>query len=205
MEKLFRDEKMNVKIVGLCGKKGSGKSSIAHFLCGKMPEVTELVPFAWPLKKMCMNAFGLSLGQVESQEGKDAVHEKSGMTVRQILQHVGTDVFRKIDPDCWVRMWEMEVLKISKPHGVVIIVPDVRFPNEAAAVREMGGIVIGLLRKPADDDHESEQSVDECVCDGFINNREMDKRQQNEAVWKRLTMPGGYLEEMRELATDLHG
>tara|TARA_R100001244_G_scaffold120565_1_gene90177 strand:- start:2776 stop:3039 length:264 start_codon:yes stop_codon:yes gene_type:complete len=41
------------------------------------------------------------------------------------------------------------------------IVPDVRFPNEADAIKQAGGKVIRLTRSPHDDQHESETALDD--------------------------------------------
>ena len=55
---------------------------------------------------------------------------------RQILQHVGTEGFRALDPNHWVKkaLHQIWLLLDSDAQGVVIT--DVRFPNESFALKE---------------------------------------------------------------------
>jgi hypothetical protein len=85
------------------------------------------------------------------------------MSGREILQKVGHGM-RQIWGDCWVFAWEREVVRVWAQAGyaVPILVDDVRYRNEVAKIKEMGGIVIRLERRPIEDVHESE-----CDLDGF--------------------------------------
>ena len=85
-----------------------------------------------------------------------------------VLQALGTDVCRSLDPDFWTKRayW-----KLQEERPKMAIFPDVRFPNEVAMIRGMGGIVIKVLRLNADDspfvasdrpaDHPSETALDD--------------------------------------------
>ena len=55
-------------------------------------------------------------------------------SVRRILQHLGTEVGRALDPGLWVYAALQEVKRIVERGGRVAIT-DVRYPNEAAALR----------------------------------------------------------------------
>jgi hypothetical protein len=58
------------------------------------------------------------------------------MTVREILQQVGTDCFRNIiHPDFWVYRG---LAKIDACSDDVVIVPDVRFENELRVLNNRG-------------------------------------------------------------------
>jgi deoxynucleotide monophosphate kinase-like protein len=66
------------------------------------------------------------------------------MTVARSLQLIGTECFRDlVDKDVWVRAlfdrWEKE----GRPP---MVISDVRFPNEAAAIRAAGGVAL-LVRR----------------------------------------------------------
>jgi hypothetical protein len=61
--------------------------------------------------------------------------------VRRALQHLGTEVGRGLDPNLWVYALLQEVKRVVEAGGRVAIT-DVRFPNEAAALR---GDVEGVL------------------------------------------------------------
>jgi hypothetical protein len=79
------------------------------------------------------------------------------------MQLVGQSM-RTIWADCWVHAWENEVVATWAEYGAVpIIVPDVRYRNEVAKIKEMGGIVIRLTRHPFEDMHPSEIELDGCM------------------------------------------
>lgn len=79
------------------------------------------------------------------------------MTHREVLQVMGTDVFRAIKDNVWAhapfnRDW-------SEYH--VVLLTDCRFPNEKLATEENGGIVIRLERDTdLIDNHPSETALD---------------------------------------------
>jgi hypothetical protein len=67
------------------------------------------------------------------------------VTVGRFLQIVGTDCFRAaVGPNVWVDA----LLGPWRAAGCpAMIVADVRFPNEARAIRDAGGVVIQVVRK----------------------------------------------------------
>lgn len=73
------------------------------------------------------------------------------------MQTLGTQWGRQmISPDIWIAAWTAQASATGEP----VIADDVRFPNEAAAVRALGGVVLWISR-PSDDlpdicAHESE-------------------------------------------------
>jgi hypothetical protein len=86
-------------------------------------------------------------------------YDSSGfMTARQVMQFVGTDIFRKMKNDIWAKA-TLSKIKQEKPK--LAIVADCRFPNEVEAIRDAGGIVIKLNRNPYNSDHSSEVALDD--------------------------------------------
>lgn len=81
------------------------------------------------------------------------------MTARAVLQHVGTDIFRRM----WADVWNEACLRqIRKDAPDVALVDDCRFPDEVEAVQRAGGKVIRLNRAPhAADQHPSERALDD--------------------------------------------
>lgn len=81
------------------------------------------------------------------------------MTARELLQEVGTGIFRRMDPDCWVRAamadCEERFLDLGYQETPLFVFDDLRFANEAAAIEKKGGVVVRLLGGTPDD-HESE-------------------------------------------------
>jgi hypothetical protein len=79
------------------------------------------------------------------------------MTAREVLQCVGTQLFRKMDSSCWARGL---VSTIEKDGFALNVVTDARFPNEISIATERGAKAIRLLRAPHEADHESELALD---------------------------------------------
>ncbi len=70
-------------------------------------------------------------------------------TIGECLQTIGTELFRdRFDSDTWVKslLYATAPGCIEKNH--IMLIPDVRFPNEADAILERGGIVVRLEGDP---------------------------------------------------------
>jgi hypothetical protein len=139
-----------VTVVGLTGLAGAGKSTVAKYLV----ETYEynLVSFAGPLKKMMRTLdpyIGLErvrwwqfwkqpkmlrlsdlLAVMSEGEIKTSQY---GAEYRRLLQSLGTDCIRAVDPDFWVNAALAQVTDPDKK----FVFDDVRFPNEAAAIKEI--------------------------------------------------------------------
>jgi hypothetical protein len=159
-EAIAKQGEVNV-IVGLSGKKGSGKSTVAGYLHRHMDGALRL-PFAFRLKEIAQECFGAEAVQVNGDESQKNTLTQCGLTGRELMQRIGHDL-REIWPDCWVRAWETEVVAMWAEAGAAcpIIVEDVRYRNEVEVIRKMGGIVIRLTRAPHQDFHDSEVALDD--------------------------------------------
>jgi hypothetical protein len=91
------------------------------------------------------------------------------MTVREILQILGTDVFRNtFDNAVWIRALERDVLTCG---ASLVLIDDVRFDGELEAVARMGGAVI-RFEGCGRGGHESERGVSDAAmsrCAGFAS------------------------------------
>ena len=99
------------------------------------------------------------------------------VTPRFAMQALG-DGMRWIYPDVWVDwlMRRLDKLEETNPKTVAIVT-DVRFPNEADAIRERGGLLINITRDAADttDTHISENALEDYPFDiGILNNYPLD-------------------------------
>lgn len=66
---------------------------------------------------------------------------------RRALQWWGTEVRRSIDTDYWVKKaMKSSIEKLAA--GTSIYVTDSRFPNEAASITQIGGLLVRLLVSP---------------------------------------------------------
>lgn len=96
---------------------------------------------------------------------------KGAMTVRQVLEHVGTEIFRRMYPRVWI---ERCLNTIRKESPTLAVIADLRFPDEADAIREAGGKLIRLTRtteRAAQNTHASNVALDDYGSfDAYINN-----------------------------------
>lgn len=230
-----------MKLIGICGKKSSGKTSLANDIKKYFyPQFkATIMSMATPLKDFCMDDLGLDYNQLygteeeknsltkykwenlpnyqdiiqkitEEEELKALIefgdqpkwcrwYEKwSGafennlinrialrvpfgyMTARQIIQQWGTEIFRRVDNDYWVKK-AVEAIEEDqsynndiRPSGVIIF-DDIRFTNEADMIRDNGGILIKLMRgNNTKDSHSSEhldyEGFDIIIPDGLNRN-----------------------------------
>lgn len=121
------------------------------------------VSFAEPLKRMACE-FLHNFGYREDEAAKLVWVDKHrfipeiGITARQLLQRLGTEFGRQqIADDVWIRCWEARVMRQGD-----VVTDDVRFLNEAQAIKAGGGEMWKIIRPTAahDGDHASEGSLD---------------------------------------------
>jgi hypothetical protein len=144
----------------------SGKSSIASYLS---TYGYRTVSFASPLKAMVRSFLthaGYTYDQVDdllTPAQKERVIPELGVSPRHLLQTLGTEWGREcISPDVWVKCWKRNV-KYYLTSDLPVICDDVRFPNEAEAIRELGG-ELWLVTRPGTrrhTSHASEGSLDD--------------------------------------------
>lgn len=183
-------------IIAFAGRKQSGKTTcsqavISYFNSFVKPDnYARLYNFADPLKRdICMNILGLTYEQCygsdddKNQPTNNYWGDKQ-LTAREVMQFVGTDVFRKMQQNVWA---DATILKIQKEQPSLAIIADCRFPNEVDAVKNAGGLVIKLNRNPFNSDHASETALDENNYnqnnfDFILNNSIMSIEEQNECI-----------------------
>lgn len=158
-----------VKIVGLGYKIGAGKDAVADILCSKFGFVK--MSFADSLKEAVSAIFGWPRGLLNDQEFKATEDPFWGLTPRTVLQRVGTEAMRNnIREDVWVKSLERRVKNHAETENCTcpsVVIPDMRFPNEVAAVKRWGGIAVRVDRpintwtpnKEENAGHASEQAL----------------------------------------------
>lgn len=184
------------QIIAFAGRKQSGKTTCSEFVKKYYNGTIEpfnsakIYNFADPLKTdICMNILGLTYDQCygddnSKNEYTDIVWNNTKLTAREVMQFIGTDIFRKIKNDVWS---SATINKIKNEKPQLAIIADCRFPNEVEAVRDAGGIVIKLTRNPYNSDHESEVALDENVYptsnfDLVIYNDNISIQEQNQVI-----------------------
>ena len=149
-------------IIGLSGKKYSGKSSVADYLVSMKD--FEQVSWAEPLKEVIgIELMGLTWNQVYgTEEDKETMDEFWGRTPRDIMQLVGTECCRKvIHEDFWVKIGSRRIQHFID-HDINVVLPDCRFVNEAEAIKKLGGTMVRITREGqiSTDTHASETALD---------------------------------------------
>lgn len=129
------------RVVALTGAAGSGKSTAADYLVRQ--HGYERVKFAGPLKA-AMAAMGFSQEQIEGHLKETPCAWLNFKTPRHAMQTLGTEWGRTcIGEDFWAELWVHHANNALAVGGRVVV-DDCRFPNEAAAVRSLGGVIIKL-------------------------------------------------------------
>jgi hypothetical protein len=154
------------QIIGISGRKQSGKSTCADYIANIVKQnnkVCKIYSFADPLKQdICMNILGLTEQQCYGTDDEkntltDTYWDNKQLTARELMQFVGTDIFRKMQSQVWVNA---TMNKIKNDKVDIAIVADCRFPNEVSKIIENNGVVIRLTRDLFHSDHVSEVALD---------------------------------------------
>lgn len=139
-------------IIGIFGFIGSGKGTVGDILKDDYEFTQE--SFAKPLKDAVSAIFGWNRKLLEGntdksrkwrEERDDFWSDKLGYGIapRSILQKFGTEVVRSLDPNIWAISLENRL----KPKQQYVIT-DVRFKNEMALIKKLGGYLVKVERHP---------------------------------------------------------
>lgn len=162
-----------VTCIGISGYARAGKDTIADRMV-EQHGYTKM-SFAEPMKEALIaldpqidyGGMRVSLSWIIKKAGWEALKPLS-QEVRPLLQRFGTEVGREMfGENFWV---DLAISKIQD--GAKVVFADVRFPNEANAIKGLGGQIWRVTRGtmgPAND-HVSEHALDDYKFDTFINN-----------------------------------
>jgi hypothetical protein len=190
------------QIIAFAGRKQSGKTTCSEFVAnvfeGNGLGVTRIYNFADPLKRdICMNILGLSHEQcygtdIQKNELVNCYWDGKQLTAREVMQFVGTDVFRSMQNNVWA---DATIKKISLDNTNLAIIADCRFPNEVDVVKRAGGVVIKLNRNPFNSTHSSETALDHSNYDYsnfdlVVPNDNMTMGEQNKYIYDFLISKG---------------
>ena len=139
------------------------KDYVKSKVFGKLDPIVRIYNFADPLKQLCVDILGLERHQCygtdeEKNEKVDCFWNDKQCTGREVMQIVGTDWFRTMQPNVWAGA---SIRRIQKDKPNLAIITDCRFPNEVQAIKNAGGKVLRLSRNPHNSDHISETILDE--------------------------------------------
>lgn len=147
-------------LIGIHGLARSGKDEVGRILLSNMGEDWDRGAFADVPKRM-LNLMGVDT----SDEAKDKDDPYYGVSVRKMMQTLGTDWGRSLDEDIWIKAFAK-----LYPKGKYVIT-DVRMENEAKFIRDNGGIVIHVKgRGGIETTHSSEAGIEVKDLDLVISN-----------------------------------
>jgi hypothetical protein len=127
--------------------------------------------FADPLKEIAISLFDVesekvygsdddknSFTNIKWEDVSDGNKNTGYLTIREFLEHFGTKVIRRMKANVWS---DYSIKKILSEQSEIAIIPDVRFPNEVAAIQNAGGVVIRLTRNTFNSTAEPEVALDQ--------------------------------------------
>lgn len=175
-------------IIGLHGPARSGKDQTFQFIkeLSTPNVVVRRDAFADRLKISAARAIGFDgtpeeciefcnwlkeKGEVITYPIRD-FDERAYVSGREYLQRYGTEAHREVfGYDFWIRAVIPE--NYVSPPSELLVITDVRFENEAQAVRQANGVVWRIERPEAgiaESEHASEQALPEYLIDDVITN-----------------------------------
>lgn len=138
-----------MRLIGIAGSARSGKDTLASYLLEHLTDDWSRSSFADPIKKM-LEVIGVDC----SDEAKAVIDERFCYTPRHMMQILGTEWGREmIHGNIWVEAFA----RINA--GKQVVVPDVRFENEADLVRANGILIHLVGRGGIEGDHVSENKL----------------------------------------------
>ena len=177
-------------IIGLHGKIGAGKDATCEIMRYFLYRNAETFSFEeWSmsggfsnwrnvkishrLKEIVSMLTGYTMEQIEDRSLKDApikTWKDSHVTLRTVMNEVGTEIARKLNPDIWI----MSTFSTYDENEDDWIITDVRFPGEADYIRNKGGIIIDIKRdidyQTVNYDHLTETAMNDYSYDYVIDN-----------------------------------
>ena len=159
------------KIIAFAGRKRSGKGMLAKGMRESSPNVV-IIAVADSLKLLCCKLLKITYDELTQMKDDGTTFEakvddywvstikhevkisdniirneiggRVFTNVRDVLQIIGTDLIRKYSPD-----WHIDkTIERIKSYGddKIVVVEDVRFPNEKRRIEEIGGDVYFIIR-----------------------------------------------------------
>lgn len=168
-------------LIGLNGFKQVGKNTVADYLTEHYG--FQQLSFAYKVKQSVAALIGIHTPIIESWKDRKDIDVRvlgwrsyqdlpevltEPITVRHLLQRMGTEVGRNIfGDDFWVDQ--------CLPQGVTFraptVITDARFPNELQRIKSLGGYNIEIRRPGIESDgHASEMTPPPYLIDFVINN-----------------------------------
>jgi hypothetical protein len=136
---------MRQLIIGLSGPAGAGKDTAADAIVdyAKRIGTGRKLSFADPMRAM-LEALGVPPHYMTDRSLKERPVPALGRSYRQLAQTLGTEWGRgQHGDDFWVKAL---ALRAEAAKEDILVIPDVRFPNEARWIETQGGFLVHVSR-----------------------------------------------------------
>lgn len=165
-----------MNVIGLTGKAGCGKDTVADILVRN--HGYQRIAFADPLRAMAYDLDPIidwhgrnpvRLQEVVDRDGWD-VAKRIYPEARRTLQRLGKEVIRD---HVGYNFWVDRAMGTITSTGGRWVVTDCRFPNEAQAIKDVGGTVVAIAREgldPLSGSHASEAGVGDVLIGAQLYN-----------------------------------
>jgi len=166
------------RVIALCGARRTGKDTIANYLVFKYGY--EHIKITTPLKEICKVLFQFTDEQLET-DLKETVDKRWGVSPRQVMQFVGTDMFQykiqELMPDVGRRFWINSLVEhIRTQPDKRYVISDLRFHHEMDALGYFMPYIIKVvsnrIQKNNTDTHVSECEQKEIKENIYVTNND---------------------------------
>lgn len=162
-------------IIGILGKKYSGKDTIADYFVENFN--FQKYTLASTLKSICKLLFNFTDEQLNTSQ-KEIVDDVWNISPRKCMEFLGTDIFRNeinelipnIGDNFWIKVLTSKINNDNKHNNIVI--SDVRFQNEIDYIHKLGGIIIKVQKhdNPNYEYSSIENNIDTLIGDYVVDN-----------------------------------
>lgn len=167
-------------VIAFTGLAGSGKDTSGEALMVSPMFVRE--SFADPIRKM-LEAIGVPVAEIYREFGGARKNEPlpkfGNKSLRYLMQTLGTEWGRDLVSDSlWLDL-TTERIKENTNNGLFTVITDLRFENEAQAVKKLGGVIVKIQKvcssvtETENHDfysHSSESGIPDNLIDATISN-----------------------------------
>lgn len=172
-------------IIGISGKKRSGKDSFFHIVKEqlKTKHPVKRYAFADKVKEFAVEYFNIRQDEIKNEEN------------RFILQGIGKMVRDELSKDFWINAVFSEIYKSRlKNPGEISIITDVRYKNEADSILKLDdSLLLRIINKNNNhmvDYHDSENDLNDYHFDYTIDNSgTLEEYEKKVKLWLRSNLP----------------
>jgi hypothetical protein len=154
-------------IIAINGYAGAGKDEIGNLIVKHAPQF-KVKKFAGKLKEIATILTGIPSHYFESSTFKQSKLGGWDMSVRELLQRLGTEAIRDgLHPNAWINALMADYMR-----GDDWVITDMRFQNEYDTICSYGGYTIQVYRagvRPPNN-HSSEAGITKGCFDYIIDN-----------------------------------